>query len=255
MKIVRIINYKFIFTLIIMMLIMSQIFLGQNVYATTGVSVNVNGEKVIFTQEPIIKDGRTLVPLRAIFEALGMNVDWDQETKGIIAYNESVIIKLQIGNKFATVGNRNSEVITTALDVVPQIFNNSTLVPVRFISEASGADVIWEQSTKTVYIKSNSDRYFCDMYDAIENDATVTYMGYRSHQSGFQDGFGLGIFSNGDIYTGNFSNGIFKGQGSYVFSDETVYSGNWVDGRPEGLGTLVYPNGDVYIGNFVKGII
>jgi hypothetical protein len=229
--------------------------MGTNSYASTGITVNVDGQKVQFTQEPIIKDGRTLVPLRAIFEALGLSVEWDQNTQSVTASKDNVIIKLQIGNVIASVSNTNSEVITTALDVAPQIINSRTLVPVRFVGEAAGADVYWNQDTKTVDINSNSDRYFGEMYDTITDGMSVLHLGYMSKLTNFQDGFGMCVFGDGDVYTGNFVHGIIQGYGSYVHSDKTVYMGNFTKGLPEGSGTLMYSNGDTYIGNFTNGVI
>ncbi|MDR7857378.1 stalk domain-containing protein [Tissierella sp.] len=126
-----------------------------NESAQTEIIVNVNGKKVEFTQNPIIKEGRVLVPLRPIFEALGMAVEWNKETKGIVALKDDIIIKLEIGSSNAVVEKENNKVIKTTLDVAPQIINNSTLVPVRFIGEATGADVTWNKATRTVTVKSN----------------------------------------------------------------------------------------------------
>lgn len=100
---------------------------------------------------PFIKDGRTMVPLRFIAEAFGANVEWIPETKGI---NISLELKsavhtigLQVGNPTAIV---DGEVVT--LDVAPVIVNGRTFVPLRFVAEAFGATVDWNQLYQVVTI-------------------------------------------------------------------------------------------------------
>jgi hypothetical protein len=113
------------------------------------IKVTVGDTAVVFDQEPIIKEGRTLVPLRAIFEALGATVEWNAETKTVSAKDEKgVEITLTIGSKEMKVGDK---VVT--LDVPAQIVKDRTLVPVRAIAEAFGAEVAWDATTKTVAIQ------------------------------------------------------------------------------------------------------
>ena len=111
------------------------------------VTVNVSGKNVIFDQNPVSKDGRTLVPLRAIFEALGATVDWDGNTQTITSTFLNTTIKLTVGTNKMYVNGQ--EVI---LDVPAEVINNRTLVPVRAISQAFGFSVEWDSNTRTVYI-------------------------------------------------------------------------------------------------------
>ncbi|NLK37877.1 MAG: copper amine oxidase N-terminal domain-containing protein [Epulopiscium sp.] len=114
-----------------------------------GIKVTVGGTAVVFDQEPIIKEGRTLVPLRAIFEALGATIEWNAETKTVVAKDEKgVEITLTVGSKEMKVGDK---VVT--LDAPAQIVKDRTLVPVRAIAEAFGAEVAWDAETKTVAIQ------------------------------------------------------------------------------------------------------
>ena len=111
------------------------------------ITVLLNGNKLIFDVPPQIIDGRTLVPLRVIFEALGAKVDWDDGTQTISATRGSTTIFMGIGVKMMTVGNRD-----VALDVPPQLIDDRTLVPARAVAEAFGADVDWIDATNTVII-------------------------------------------------------------------------------------------------------
>ena len=103
--------------------------------------------------EPQIMNNRTMVPMRKIFEVFGVNVEWDGDTKTITATTAEKELKLQIDNKTATVkasGDDSAEEIS--LDAAPVIYNNRTMVPVRFIAESLELHVGWVPETKTVVI-------------------------------------------------------------------------------------------------------
>lgn len=114
---------------------------------SSDISVTLNGNKIAFDQPPVIKDDRTLVPLRAIFEALGATVDWNGESKTITATRNGLTVKLAVGDNKMYVGEEVKN-----LDVPAQIINDRTLVPVRAISEAYECSVNWNGETKTVII-------------------------------------------------------------------------------------------------------
>ena len=116
-----------------------------------GISVEVNGEKLSFEQEPVIIGGRTLVPLRAIFVSLGATVDWEQATKTAIAKKGNDIIKISIGSN-----ELNKSGAVKELDVPAKLINSSTMVPARAVSEAFGASVDWDEKTRTVKIIYNN---------------------------------------------------------------------------------------------------
>lgn len=115
--------------------------------SASGISVVVNGKKLVFDQPPIVENGRTLVPFRAIFESLGAEVNWDPKTQLVQGTRDSVKISFKLGSKNAQVNNSN-----ITLDVPAKSLNNRTLVPLRFVGEALGATVHWEASNSTVYI-------------------------------------------------------------------------------------------------------
>ena len=96
---------------------------------------------------PVVVDERTLVPVRAIIEAVGGTVDWDQDTEtATLAYNGDVI-RLTIGSTTAYLNDEASE-----LDVTPVIINERTMLPIRFIAEGFKFTVDWDQDTQTVTI-------------------------------------------------------------------------------------------------------
>lgn len=109
--------------------------------------VTVNGEKVVFDQQPIIQNGRTLVPLRAIFEQLDASVEWINDTNTVVSKKDNIEIKLTIGSDQLFVNG-----VAKTIDVPAQIVNNRTMVPARAIAEAFGCKVDWDESNQTVVI-------------------------------------------------------------------------------------------------------
>jgi|GEM_PF-6984393 len=106
------------------------------------IKVNLNDEYISFDQPPIM-----LVPLRAIFEAIGANVEWDGDTKTVTAVKGDTTIILQIGSNILI---KNGENIS--LDVPAQIVNDRTMVSARAVAESFGATVEWDESSRTVLI-------------------------------------------------------------------------------------------------------
>lgn len=126
---------------------------------SNSIKVLMNDSTIDFTDEngnvvePQIMNNRTMVPMRKIFEVFGANVEWDGDTKTITATTAEKELKLQIDNKTATVkasGDDSTEEIS--LDAAPVIYNNRTMVPVRFIAESLELHVGWVPETKTVVI-------------------------------------------------------------------------------------------------------
>ena len=126
------------------------------------VTVIVNGRTVNSDPLAHIKEGRTMLPFRAVGEELGCDVTWNSDNKTVRLENGFSILVMQIDNKKITVkDNLTEEVKYYEIDVAPYIFNGRTFVPVRAITEIFDAEIIWESTTKTVTIKAN--------YDKIEN--------------------------------------------------------------------------------------
>ena len=127
--------------------------------ATTGVtmsasaaniSVTLNGNIMSFDQPPIIEDGRTLVPLRAIFEALGAEVGWEPSTQTITAVKDNTAITLKIGSNTLFKNGMGIQ-----LDVPAKIIGDRTFVPVRAVAESFGAEVGWNANTQVVTISTS----------------------------------------------------------------------------------------------------
>lgn len=111
-------------------------------------SITFNGKPVESDAQPVIENGRTLVPLRVIFELLGAEVEWNEKTRVVTAQKQGVIIDLTIDSDKAYINGKE-----VTIDVPAKIINNRTYVPVRFVSESMGASVNWDNDTKTVIIE------------------------------------------------------------------------------------------------------
>ena len=111
------------------------------------IDVELNGKKLFFDQPAMIINGRTLVPMRVIFEELGATVSWDNATETVTAVKDGKTIKLKIGSNVMTVNGESK-----TLDVSASIRNDRTMVPVRAVSEALGASVNWDGTNARVII-------------------------------------------------------------------------------------------------------
>ncbi|MFB7156935.1 stalk domain-containing protein [Lysinibacillus sp. NPDC056232] len=119
--------------------------------AAKAITIYVDGVQLKTDQPPVKVQGRVMLPLRAIFEALDAYVDWDRKNQTVTGIKGGTTVVLKIKSKVATI---NGERVT--LDVPAQIINGRTMVPVRFVSEALGQDVDWNSYNQIVSINSDT---------------------------------------------------------------------------------------------------
>jgi hypothetical protein len=120
---------------------------------TPVVSVFVDGVQLAFPdQQPVLQNGRTLVPVRYVSETFGAWVGWVESTRSVPIVLGDKTITLHIGQKTVRINDA-----TVTLDVAPMLYKGRTLVPLRFISEVLGAEVVWSEENHAVFInRSNS---------------------------------------------------------------------------------------------------
>lgn len=128
-----------------------------------GVRAYVNGVHPKFDVPPVIKEGRVLIPFRAISEALKAEVLWNQEERSVTVTRGDTVVILIIDSHIALVNG-----VEVSLDVPGQLENGRTLVPIRFLSEAFKAEAIWEQETKSVIIIEEDNADEADDEEAAE---------------------------------------------------------------------------------------
>ncbi len=112
------------------------------------VGVIVNNVPLFFDSEPYIdENSRTIVPVRAIAEALGAEVDWDQRAREVTIKNGTSKVTMTIGSNVAWIDGQKY-----VMDTVPVIKNDRTMVPVRYVSELLGATVDFDDDYRIVVI-------------------------------------------------------------------------------------------------------
>lgn len=140
----------------------------NQVDAAPPVSIQLDNYPLSFPTEPIIVEGTTMVPFRAISEALGIQITWNQSTKTIDAVQgegaNATRVQLTLNNKKAIVDGT-----TVNLNVAPQSVSGNTLIPLSFFSQQFGADVKWDQATRTVSITSPQKRLYTLGFYAIKS--------------------------------------------------------------------------------------
>lgn len=243
-----------------------------------GIGVNINGKPLVFQDvKPQLVQNRTLVPLRAIFEALGLTVGWDPQNQVVTGTGSGKTIILKVGERTASV---NDAPVT--LEVGALIINGRTMVPVRFIAESLGAKVDWEQASKTVQIQYYADEaegiqaeinsflirektLFAELNaeiaksNAFKNKALIQIENFKSQYNRLIiEGSAIearydAISIGGDTYFGpQNSAGLMHGQGIYYYNNGDFYIGDIVNGKYRGTGVYQWANGTYYIGGFLN---
>ncbi len=124
-------------------------FAAVNTVAAPNVTVKIDGNTVSFPdQKPYIdSNNRTLVPMRAPMEAMGVNVNWDANKRQAILDNNNTKVVFTIGQKTYQVNGGNKTMDTQAI-----IVSGRTCIPIRYAAEAFGATVSWDGNTRTALI-------------------------------------------------------------------------------------------------------
>ncbi|UJF35069.1 stalk domain-containing protein [Paenibacillus hexagrammi] len=109
------------------------------------VSVQIDGKEQRFEQAPVIVNGSTMAPLRAIFESLGATVDYDAATRTVHASKGQTTVELVLDESSALVNGR-----VVRLDEPARLVNGFTVAPARFVGETFGGQVTWDRESRTV---------------------------------------------------------------------------------------------------------
>ena len=120
------------------------------------INVVVSGQRIEFEdQRPVIINGRTLLPIRNVMEALGKTVSWDSEHSRAVVSDGATTVSLGIGDHcmWKSIKTENGETAESIeLDTAPIILNDRTCLPIRAVAESFGAYVGWDEATRTVEI-------------------------------------------------------------------------------------------------------
>ena len=131
---------------LVLVLVSLAMFSPQASTAATEVKVIKDGVQLAFPdQKPVIENGRTLVPVRFISEALGASVDWHDATRKVTILLGGKTIALTLNQRQVSVDG-----VPYILDVAAKTINGRTMVPLRFVSEVLGATVEWNEASHAV---------------------------------------------------------------------------------------------------------
>ncbi|HWP97595.1 MAG TPA: stalk domain-containing protein [Syntrophomonadaceae bacterium] len=145
---------KALIVIIIILVLPSAVFAAsqeQN-YVPANVAVFVNGEQTIFSEEPIIVNHSVLLPLREIAESLGATVKWQQNPDHVALKKDNKELIVLLESKEVLIGRQ-----LFMMEQIPIIVDGRTMVSFRFISEAMGANLTWDEKNRTVNIVDNGN--------------------------------------------------------------------------------------------------
>lgn len=140
---------EFIGLFIFLALVLQPTDFEKEVYAEEReITVIINGKTIPFPdKKPQIQDGRTLVPIRGVFEELGYQVDWDKRVQLVTLTSDGMIISVQAGADFLEADGES-----VPLAVSAQIIEDRMMLPLRAILEVTHAEIVWDESTKTITV-------------------------------------------------------------------------------------------------------
>ncbi|MEY8320040.1 stalk domain-containing protein [Lachnospiraceae bacterium 46-61] len=117
------------------------------------VSIQIDGTYLELSDSPKIIDGNTLVPIQDISAILNIPINWNENTNTIDIYGKENTYTLEINNNVVKCENNDTIILNTA----PTIINNKTFVPIRFIAESMGTDVLWDDFSRTIFITTRKE--------------------------------------------------------------------------------------------------
>ncbi|MEN6326092.1 MAG: copper amine oxidase N-terminal domain-containing protein [Syntrophomonas sp.] len=160
----------------------------------TAPSLVIDNQTVTFDVPPIIDNGRTLVPLRAIFEKIGATVTWDDATNTASAVKGDIKVVVTIGSASPTING-----VVKAIEVPAKIVNGRTLAPMRFVCEAFGGTVTWDANTRTASVVSGGGTVTPTPISPIKNTNTEQKLKATQYNT-LGEGYAPVVKLNGKTY-------------------------------------------------------
>jgi len=112
----------------------------------------VNGMAHATDSAPVIRNSRTMLPVRSLIEAFGGSVQWNAATRMTVVTLGGRTVQLTIGSNRATVDGKSVAIDSANGAVVPEIINGRTYLPLRFLADSLGISVAWDASSQTVSV-------------------------------------------------------------------------------------------------------
>lgn len=191
------------------------------------ISVYLDATKIDFDVKPQIINGRTMVPIRAIFEKMGAIVEWNGNTGSAICTKGDTIVKMTVNSTDMYINNQLKK-----MDISPVVIDGRTLAPARYVAEAFNANVQWSQKNNSVVICSKDVYAYADYPDIP--DLGKCYNISMSSET-VQDGFK--VFSY--VYSDR-SNDDYYG---YLYDNSALMLGEYAEetiSMTNGVATMAY---------------
>jgi len=212
---------------------------GPAMSAANIISVCLDGRYLSFDVSPVMENNRVYVPMRAIFEALGAEVEWQATENKIIATKGDTEIILTVGSTRAHING-----VESGLDAAPIVIGGRTLVPLRFVSQALDYPVEWDGSVSTVFIGQRPERppytirsetingRFVNIVEiapgALTPSIYVANNRIASHQNMEQmvEATGAIIAINGTFFEAYGSDGYYEPNGTLIKDGKLIHRGS-----------------------------
>lgn len=169
----------------LIMAVLAALLVPSTVLASS-IGVTINNTPINFTEQtgiPFIDDAnRTLVPMRIVMEQYGCSVSWEQSTKTATVSKDDTTVVIPIGQSYILINGTNQNI-----DAPAQVINGKTYLPIRSVLEAVGAEVEWDNSSKSVVVEKNSnnesviDTENKNTINEKENSNTLSYEEFKSN--------------------------------------------------------------------------
>lgn len=145
------------------------------VWAENGITVNYEGSMISFDTSPFLENGTTMVPMRAIAEKIGAEVLWSHSSKVATVKRGDDILEIPAGG---TIAKRNEKEIP--LDMPAKVVNGRVFVPLRFVGEQLGLNVVWDKDTQTIALTEKAQapkKVPITQYTSKDNSYRITLPG------------------------------------------------------------------------------
>lgn len=159
---------KFLWTMVIVVVLFSTMVCSVSA-ENNEISVYLDAVKIEFDVKPQIINGRTMVPIRAIFEEMDAFVEWDGDLGTAVCTKGDTVVKMTVNSMDMYINNQ-----LTTMDIAPVVIDGRTLAPARYVAEAFGATVQWSQENNAVLILTkDAGEYVLPNETATESTVTL----------------------------------------------------------------------------------
>lgn len=225
---------KKIFPLLICIILLSGVSFAADI------KVYLDNNQINLSGKAVMENGRVLVPMRSIFEAIGASVNWNAANNLVTSSKGDTKIALQISNKNMGL---NGKLI--ALDVAPKIESGRTLVPVRVISESFGYKVNWDSSNEIVHIISGGTTQ-TPIYTPGINEPTVMLNGFGWVSPGLPESYKWNDYINKEITITSNRISFMQCTDEVDFRNKIFIGSGWSRNLPQGMKVTLIRIGKMY---------